>query len=142
MERKTSILILSGLLLASFFAPAIKWEGFTMSGFDFVVSEYTPAIKYILLAIPFCALCLLVGALVDQENIMRSKPLLRTPLIALVLLLVLLFSNAENRLAIGSVDPFTIFNLGFWMLLVVSLLLPGLRKRTTIYRVKQDFVEN
>src|SRR5204863_591161 len=100
MERKLSILILSGLLLASFFVPAIKWEGFTMSGFDFVVSEYTPSMKYIILVIPGCALCLLVGALVDEESIMRSKFLLMTPLVALVLSLILLFSNAENRLAI------------------------------------------
>ncbi len=134
MERKTSILVLSALLLASFFVPFIRWENFTMSGFDFVMSSYPPDIKYILLLIPGCALFLLVSALIDGATIINSKLFLWTPLIALISLFILLFSNAENRIALGSADPFKIFSLGFWMALAVTLILAGSGKRTHIFK--------
>ncbi len=129
MERKTSTLILSGLLLASFFVPFVRWENFTMSGFDFVVSSYPPDIKYILLLVPGCALFLLVGALIDEVTIIYSKFFLWTPLIALISLFVVLYSNPENRTALGSYNPLNVFFPGFWAALAISLILPNFRKK-------------
>jgi len=123
MERKNLIFILSGLLLANFFVPFIEWGDFSMSGFDFVVSSNTPVIKYIMLAVPGCALFLMIGVLIDSTWLMYSKWLLRIPLFTMVLLLILLFSNSGSRAALNFENPFKIFELGFWIALTVSSLL-------------------
>jgi hypothetical protein len=141
MERKTSTLILSGLLLASFFIPFVRWENFTMSGFDFVVSSYPPDIKYILLLIPGCALCLLVSALIDGATIINSKFLLWIPLNALILLFLVMYSNAENRIALGSSNPLNVFFPGFWAALAISLILPNFRKKhlNLLYKLPEGY---
>jgi hypothetical protein len=141
MKRKISTLILSGLLLASFFVPFVKWENFTMSGFDFVVSSYPPDIKYILLLVPGCALCLLVSALIDGATIINSKLLLRVPLIALILLFFVLYSTAENRIALGSSNPLYVFFPGFWAALTISLILPNFRKKHSnlLYKLPEGY---
>lgn len=137
MERKFSTIILSGLLLASFFAPGINWEGFTMSGFDMVVSDLTPRSKYILLIIPAAALFLLVSALSFDSDIKYNRILLLAPLLTLIVFFLLLFSNAANRTALGSIDPLKIVSLGFWMMLVPSLLLAGSNKRRILHLHEQ-----
>jgi hypothetical protein len=136
MERKTSIIILSGLLLASFFAPFINWGGFTMSGFDMVLSDLTPQPKYILLAVPITALFLLVSALSFDSDIKYNRFFLLTPLLSLIALFLLLFSNAEYRAALGP-DPFRIVSLGFWMIAGISLILAVSKKKRVVRLHKQ-----
>ena len=131
MEKKTKLFILSSLLLVSFFVPNINWEGFAMSGFDFVVSAQTPDIKYFLLVIPVCALCLIETALSDSPRVVANRFFLQAPLLILVSLFAFVYFNTESRISLGTFNPLKIFSIGLWIALTVSLILAFMKKRIT-----------
>ncbi len=133
MERKTSILLLSGLLLASFFVPFIPWQGFSMSGFDFVVSSHTPEIKYLLLAIPAIALFLLVSSVSFESELIYSRFILHTPLLTLISMFMLLATNKESRISMGAIDPLNISFLGLWIIVAASVLVLFIRKKRSVH---------
>ena len=128
MERKSLLLILSGLILGGFFMPFVRWDEFTMSGFDMMVSSHPPEIKYILVALPVTALYLIVTVLGFDEGIRYNKLILSAPLIAIAVLFSVLCLNTESRASV-SIDPLDTSSLGLWIAIVASVILAGLRKR-------------
>jgi hypothetical protein len=132
MKKKTKLFILSSLLLISFFVPNFNWEGFAMSGFDFVVSSQTPDFKYFLLVIPACALCLIATALSDSPRIVANRLFLQAPLMILISIFIFFYFNAESKISLGTLNPLKMFSIGLWIALSISLVLV-FKKKTITY---------
>jgi hypothetical protein len=137
MRNNNSIMVLAAFLIIAFFTPFLKWDDFTMSGFDFVVSDLTPKVKYILVIVPLIGLYLVVSSMLDSQ-IKHSKYILSIPLSAIVLMYLALEINSSNRVLLGT-NPFGISFLGTWIAVIVSYLLikTGSRKeRKIIYPIQ------
>jgi hypothetical protein len=137
MRNNNSIIVLAAFLIIAFFTPFLKWDDFTMSGFDFVVSDLTPKLKYLLVVVPLIGLYLLVSSMLDSQ-IKHSKYILSIPLSAIVLTYLDLEINSSSRVLLGT-NPFDISFLGTGLAIIASYLLikTGSKKeRKIIYPIQ------
>jgi len=139
MKRKTATQICSIVILCSFFLPIFRWHGFEMSGMNYIISDHVPSYKYILLAIPVSALLLFWGTM-DGKYLLGRRTLSWTPLAGLILTSVAMFTRGRSDDDFyDNENPFFAIDLGFWLLLLFSLLL--VLNKNKKQKISQDFVE-
>jgi len=124
MKSKTATQICSIAILVSFFFPLFQWHGFEMSGLNYILSEHIPSYKYVLLLIPFSALFLFKGS-TDEGKYLFSKEILSfMPLASLLLISIARFvDNGSGNNFYDNENSFLTIDLGFWLLLLFSMLL-------------------
>jgi len=126
MNRKIFTVILSVVLIASFFLP-VSSLSFSGSAFDIVKGpSYGSSIelmlmKYLWILIPVSGLILLIGSL-NNENYFLGRGLWAfLPLLALIYLLAWPIIQSGSKINIG--DMVKNFGVGLWVALGASLLL-------------------
>jgi hypothetical protein len=130
MDRKTSTALIAIVLFGSFFMPFFTWQSFELNGFNFILSDHTPAYKYFLSVIPVLALVRILGALMSEHLVYVRKLLSWIPLITLVVIFIAIYINGNtggNVFEDGGIFRNT--GMGFWLALSLSLLLAFDRPR-------------
>lgn len=127
MNRKIFTIILSLALLGSFFMPYISigiYGG--ASGYDIVfqpggAGEWE---KYVWLLIPLSAIILLIGALNNEHYFLGRGLFCWLPLLTIIYFIVRLFLSIKGEGKSAPIMEYVkIFGVGFWVTLVISLLL-------------------
>ena len=124
MKRKTATKILSVAILSSFFLPLFEWHSLEMTGLNYILSGQIPSYKYFLLLAPFAALLIFFDTLDERSFFFNSKIFSWIPLISLILISIMRFSNgnAENSFYENE-TYFSTIDAGFWTMLFFSILL-------------------
>lgn len=126
MSRRELTILLSVILLCCFFIPMVEWQEFEMSGFNFILSSHTPNVKYILLTGPVSAALLMTEAIANRKNIFgRIKRII--PLFAMLCLFIICYRNDPQNFSLQNIG------IGYWITLIVSILLIFTRQRSDMY---------
>lgn len=124
MKRKTATKILSFAIVSSFFLPLFEWHSLEMTGFNYVLSGQIPSYKYFLLLPPFAALLIFFETLDERSFFFNSKIFSWIPLLSLVLVSIMRFSNVNAENSFYEPEAyFSTINFGFWLMLFFSILL-------------------
>jgi hypothetical protein len=124
MNKKTQIKILSFAVASSFFLPIFNWHNFEMNGLNFILSSHIDSYKYLLLLIPMPAFLLFTEMQNEHSLFFNSKILSCLPMIGLVLVSVLVYSNEKDSFSFyGGHNIFSLTDVGFWPLVIFSSLL-------------------
>src|SRR6476661_6912761 len=107
MNKKTIFLLFSFALTCSFFFPIFNWDSFEMSGFNYVLSDYTLPYKYFLLLIPFISVFIFIESWYS-ENWGFTRRVVWIPLLALMFVFIL---NSVNE---GFTNVLSSTGIGFW----------------------------
>jgi hypothetical protein len=88
MEKKTIIGLLTLALLASFFFPIFNWNSYDMSGPNYILSDFTPGYKHLLVLIPLICIIVLLDCWYNDKLIFTHR-LIWIPVSALIIVFAL-----------------------------------------------------
>ena len=124
MNKKTWIKILSFAIASSFFLSIFNWHNFEMSGLNFILSSHIESYKYLLLLVPVPAFLLFAEMQNEHSLFFNPKILSSLPMIGLMFVLLLTYLNEKDSFSFyGGHNIFSLINVGFWPILIFSLLL-------------------
>jgi hypothetical protein len=143
MNRKAGLMILSVALFSSLFLPLFEWNSFEMNGLNYVLSTHIPTYRYILLLVPFSAICIFFRAVSGENSFFNRKFISWLPFPALVFVLIMNFRSPNREPGFPVSDNiFLNVDTGFWLALIFSFLLVFTReKKKTQYRNELSFFE-
>ncbi len=106
-----------------------------MSGFDLVVSEHTPPVKYLLIVLPATALYILFTCLGFETDIHHNKFIMMAPLTSIIAVFGKLIFDLESR-ELLNINPLDVSSIGFWIAITISAILALLSTRNRYRRTK------
>ena len=143
MDRKAVLLILPVVLFSSFFLPLFEWNSFEMNGLNYILSTHIPTYKYILLLVPFSAVCVFFNAVSGGNNFFTRRFISWIPFPALVFVLIMnsRFTNSEPGFPVNN-NIFLNVDTGFWLALTFSFLFVFIKgNKKTQYLNELSFFE-
>ena len=124
MNKKKQIKIISLAIAGSFFLPIFNWHNYEMNGLNFILSSHIDSYKYFLLLIPGAVFLLFSEMHNKHFLIFNTKILACLPLVSLFFVFFMAYTNKNASIVFyGGQNIFSMIDIGFWAILIFSLLL-------------------